>query len=125
MKYTQGKKIFVWKNFIEWKPIIESMFSDILTTDFIDKIRQNENCIEGPDDGSFEELTKEEMSSIITLEKITDFRQQYSHIRMYHGCRPVDVQIYYRENHKRGQAYLFAVRSLCRRLLCPLGRLLY
>ena len=100
MVSPENNRIFIWKDFTEWKPVLEGMFSDILTTDFIDIIRQNESCIEGDDDGSFEKLIKEEMSSIITLEKVSDFRNQYSHIRVYHGCRPVDVQSYYRDGIK-------------------------
>ena len=96
-KNSENKRVFVWKNFTEWKPVLEGMFSDILTADFIDRIRQNKSRIEYHDDPIFEELANREMPSIITPEKITDFRQLYSHIRVYHGCRPVDVKSYYRD----------------------------
>ncbi|MBN2591156.1 MAG: hypothetical protein JXA96_14915 [Sedimentisphaerales bacterium] len=97
---TDSKNIFIWKNFTEWKPVLEKMFPDILTDEFIDKIKQNKNLIKYHDDPIFDELANKEMDSIVTYKKIVEFRRHYSHIRMYHGCRPVDVQRYYREGIK-------------------------
>jgi hypothetical protein len=72
------------------------MFKDILTPEFEAKVKQNRAIVEYCDDPeAFEKLAGHSIGSMVTTEKINEFRQRYSHIRVYHGCRPIDVQSYY------------------------------
>lgn len=92
----KNNRIFIWKDFREWKSVLEDMYREFLTPELKDKIRQNAPLIEYCDDPTpFKELSGHSIDSIITDDKINEFRQRYSHIRVYHGCRPTDPQSYY------------------------------
>ncbi len=92
----QNNRVFIWKAFREWKPVLEDMFGDILTPELEAKVKQNRAIVKCCDDPeAFEQLAGQSVEAMITTEKINEFRQRYSHIRVYHGCRPVDVQSYY------------------------------
>ena len=96
MVSLENKRIFIWKDFGEWKPVLEDMYKEILTPDLKGKIRQNKALVDDCEHpGAFEELSGHSIYSIITDDKIKEFRQHYSHIRVYHGCRPTDSQSYY------------------------------
>lgn len=96
MTISKNNRIFIWKEFREWKPVIEDMFSDILTSELKVKIKQNQTVVKYYDDPeAFKKLTGQSIDKIITAEIISKFRQRYSHIRVYHGCRPADTQSYY------------------------------
>ncbi|HUX01268.1 MAG TPA: hypothetical protein VMY35_09865 [Phycisphaerae bacterium] len=88
--------LFMWKAFAEWKPALEEMFGDILTPEFEAKARQNATDIESDYIG-YKELVDRPIEAIITDNKIAEFRRRYSHIRVYHGCRPEDIKNYYRK----------------------------
>ncbi len=96
MVSSENSHIFKWKDFSEWKLALEGMFKDILTPELKDKLKKNRAIVEYCDHpGAFKKLSGQSIDSMITAEKINEFRQRYSHIRVYHGCRPVDVQSYY------------------------------
>ncbi len=98
MGTSENNNVFIWKDFNEWKSALEDMFKDILTPELKAKIKQNRDIVEYCDDPeAFETLAGQSIEAMITMEKINEFRQQYSHIRVYHGCRPVDVQSYYKK----------------------------
>ncbi len=91
-----NKHIFIWKDFSEWKSALEDIYKEILTPEFKDKIRKKATLIKHYDNSiPFKELSGHSIDSIITDDKIKEFRQRYSHIRVYHGCRPTNVQSYY------------------------------
>jgi len=96
MVSSENSHIFMWKDFGEWKSELEGMFKDILTPEFEAKVKQNRAIVEYCDaPEAFEKLASQSIVSMITTEKINEFRRRYSHIRVYHGCRPTDVQSYY------------------------------
>jgi len=86
----------VWKAFVEWKPALEAMFGDILTTEIEAKARQNATHIESGEMG-YRELLGQPTEPIITNNKIDEFRRRYSHMRAYHGCRSDDTSNYYKK----------------------------
>ena len=89
-------RIFIWKAFREWKSVLGDMYRDILTPELEAKVRQSATDIKyGDDTETFEKLSGHSIDSMITKEKIDEFRQRYSHIRAYHACRTSDVQSYY------------------------------
>ena len=95
MVSSKNNHIFIWKDFNEWKPVLEDMFEDILIPELEAKVRQSAtDIIYGDDTETFEKLSGYSIDSMITPEKINEFRQRYSHIRVYHGCRTTDVQSY-------------------------------
>lgn len=90
--------VFIWKDFIEWQPVLEDMFSEILSPELKAKIRNNQKIVKYHDDPeAFEGLASQSIEEMITNEKIDEFRQRYSHIRVYHGCRTSNVQSYYKK----------------------------
>ncbi len=96
MVSSENSHIFIWKDFSEWKLALEDMFKDILTPELETKAKQNAANIEGYDDGvECKKLIGQSIEQMITTEKINEFRRRYSHIRVYHGCRPTNVQSYY------------------------------
>lgn len=91
----KNSRIFIWKAFSEWRSVLEDMYRDILTPELEAKVRQSATDIKhGDDTETFEKLSGHLIDSMITTEKINEFRQRYSHIRVYHGCRTTDVQSY-------------------------------
>jgi len=95
-RYSEKHRVFEWKAFTEWKPVLEGMFRDILTPDLKVKIKKNRYIVQYRDDPeAFETLASQSIKAMITMEKISEFRRRYSHIRVYHACRPEDVSIYY------------------------------
>ena len=93
---SENKRIFIWKDFKEWKPVLEGMFKDILTPELKAKLKKNREIVEYCDDPeAFETLSSKSIGDMITTEQINRCWQRYSHIRVYHGCRPVDVHSYY------------------------------
>ncbi len=93
-----NKRVFIWKDFREWKLALEGMFKDILTLGLKAKIKKNRAIVEYCDDPeTFEKLAGQPIKTMITAKKINEFRQRYSHIRFYHACRPTaeDIQSYY------------------------------
>ena len=93
---VSSERIFIWKAFSEWRSVLEDMYRDILAPELEAKVRQSATDIKyGDDTETFEKLSGHSIDSMITKEKIDEFRQRYSHIRVYHGCRTTDVQSYY------------------------------
>lgn len=85
MVSSENSHVFIWKDFKGWKPALEDMFKDILTPELEAKAKQNAANIEGYGI-ECEELIGQLLEDIITMEKVNEFRQRYSHIRVYHGC---------------------------------------
>ncbi len=82
MVSSKNNRIFIWKDFSEWKSALEGMFPDILTPELDAKVKQNAESINGWfGQIRCEELIGQPMDSIVTDNKIDEFRQQYSHIR--------------------------------------------
>jgi hypothetical protein len=89
---------FHWKQFTEWRPIIDSFMRVHGTTDIIDAIRQHREGFAYVDDvtafeafylsrgGNYEKLLDDLVDLLIST---------YPFVRMYHSCRPVDTQSYY------------------------------
>lgn len=88
--------VFIWKDFKEWKPALESMFQDILTPELEAKAQKHRASVKNyyPLE-AFEKLIKMPTDTMFTTKKIDEFRERYSHIRTYHACRPVDIKKYY------------------------------
>lgn len=100
MASSQGNPVFIWKDFKEWKPALEAMFPDILTPELEEKVRQLTPPVKYRDDsGLFEQLSGYSLGKIVTRDKIVEFRRLYSHIRVFHACRPrpVDIKNYYKK----------------------------
>jgi hypothetical protein len=98
MTPSEDRHVFIWKDFKEWKSALEDMFKDILTPELKANVKQNREIVEYCDDPeAFGTLSSQSISDMITTKKINEFRLRYSHIRVYHGCRPVDVQSYYKK----------------------------
>ena len=96
MVSSKNNRIFIWKDFKEWKLALEDMFKDILTPELKVKIKKNAARIEYCDDRiECEELIGQSIEEMITMQKINELRQRYSHIRAYHACRTDDVSSYY------------------------------
>jgi len=96
MVSSENSRVFMWKAFGEWKSSLKDMFGDILTPELEAKVKHNRAIVEYCDDPeAFEKLAGHSIDLMVTTEKINEFRQRYSHIRVYHGCRPIDVQSYY------------------------------
>ena len=96
MVSSENSRIFMWKAFREWRSALEDMFGDILNAELETKVRQNAESIKYWDEQmTCEELIGQPMDSIVTDNKIDEFRQRYSHIRAYHACRTADVSGYY------------------------------
>jgi hypothetical protein len=88
--------VLIWKDFGERKSALEDMFKDILTPKLKTKIKKNRAIVKYYDDRiECENLIGHSIEAMITTKKINEFRQRYSHIRVYHGCRPTNVQSYY------------------------------
>lgn len=97
MGVPQHNSIFIWKSFREWKPSIEDMFNDILTPEFEVEVRKNAIYIEYCNGQiECEKLIGKSIEDM-AQQKISDFRQRYSHIRVYHACRTDDVSSYYKK----------------------------
>lgn len=94
MASPDNRRVFVWKAFGEWNPVLEDMFKGILTEALRTKVRQHATGIERGEIG-YLELIGDPTSPVITIDKINELRQRYSHIRLYHGCRPEDISSYY------------------------------
>jgi hypothetical protein len=93
MVSSEDKRILVWKNLSEWKSVHEGMFLKILNPELEANIRNNASSVKCQDDPeAFEKLSGHSIESIITTEKVEEFRRLYSHIRVYHACRINDVQ---------------------------------
>lgn len=93
------RRLFVWKDFQKWKPALEGMFPDILTPELEAKVRHHTPPVKYRNDSElFELFSGRSPEEIVTADKISEFRGLYSHIRVFHGCRPVDIQSY----HTRG-----------------------
>jgi hypothetical protein len=89
-------RVFIWKDFKEWKPALEGMFPDILTRELEAKVRQQKPRVEDDEDsGPFEQVSGHSLDESITHDKISEFGLLYPHVRFYHACRPVNVQSYY------------------------------
>ena len=43
---SKNNRVFIWKDFIEWKSALENMFPDILTPELEAKVKQNAESIE-------------------------------------------------------------------------------
>lgn len=72
------------------------MFEDILTPELKAKLEKNREVVKYRDDPeAFETLADQSIEAMITAEKINEFRQRYSHIRVYHACRPENESSYY------------------------------
>lgn len=96
MKSLNNSRVFVWKAFSEWKLSIEDMFKYILTPELTAKVKRNATSIESRDNQTeCEEFIGKSFDSIISYQKIDEFRQVYPHIRTYHACRPINVDSYY------------------------------
>jgi len=90
---TENVRVFIWKAFTEWKPVLEGMFGDVLIPE-VEAEARKANVKYGDDQDAFEELTGCSIDSMVTPDKISEFRQTYSHVRVYHGCRPEDISSY-------------------------------
>jgi len=98
MVSSENSHIFIWKAFKEWKSALEDMLGDILTPELKTKVRQNVTRIEYCDNQTeCEELIGQSFDSIVPNNTIDKFRQRYSHLRVYHACRPTDVSSYYKK----------------------------
>ena len=98
VKSSENRHVFIWKDFKEWKSALESMFKDILTPELKAKLKKNREIVEYCDNQTeCEEFIGKSFDSIINYQKIDEFRKQYSHIRTYHACRPVDIDSYYQK----------------------------
>ena len=93
-----NNRVFIWKDFNEWKPGLEAMFPGILTPELQAKVRQEATLVRHSDDAEpFEQLSGHSLDDIITTDKIDKFRRLYSHIRVFHACRTADIQSYRKE----------------------------
>jgi len=96
MAFSEHRCSFKWKAFREWSVVLEHMFGRVLIPELEAKIRQNAPRIKHRDDReAFEELTGLSIDAMITTERLNEFRRRYSHIRVYHACRPDNVSTYY------------------------------
>ena len=99
MVSSKNNRVFIWKEFTEWKSALEGMFPDILTPELEDKARKNAALVKYYDDPEpFEELSGHSTDSLVSLmdwDKTNEFRRLYSHIRVFHACRPANVSSYY------------------------------
>ena len=96
MASSKNNHVFIWKDFSKWKSALEGMFKDILTPELEAKVKQEAESIKYWNAQTpCEKLIGQPMDSIVTDNKIDEFRQQYSHIRFYHACRTADVSSYY------------------------------
>lgn len=99
MVSPKGNHVFIWKDFSEWKPALESMYLAILTPELEDKVRRRTPPVKYRNDSElFKELSSRELDEIVTSDKIDEFRGRYSHIQVFHGCRPrpSDIKSYYK-----------------------------
>ncbi len=98
MVSPKNNRIFIWKDFSEWKPDLEGMFPNLLTQKLKDKARQSTTDIKDDEDidvlDILSDYSIESLVDLITTEKINEFRPLYSHIRVYHACRTTNVQSY-------------------------------
>ncbi len=76
MATSENKHVFIWKDFREWKPVLEDMFKDILTPELKVKLKKNQEIVEYCDDPkAFETLSSQSIGDMITTEKINRFWQ--------------------------------------------------
>lgn len=94
MKNTNN--LFIWKDVSTWEAVLEEVFFHILTSSVINEIKQNKNkIIYQEDDNNFSFIEKFHPDFRIKKDDVNFFIKHYSHIRMYHACRPLDDSTYY------------------------------
>lgn len=90
-------KIFVWKNFYDWKDSFKKLSFGLLSEDLISIIKSHAEEIYTNDCGPLEELIMEDEDNITNYEKfIEGFKKYYTHVITFHACRPVNIKTYYR-----------------------------
>ena len=95
MTSSENSHVFIWKDFKAWKLILEDIFGDILTPALEAKVVESRKAVQYFNGWAYKDLVGRSTEDMITVQKINEFRQQYSHIRVYHGCRTDDMSCYY------------------------------
>ena len=85
----------IWKDFKTWDPLIREVLTRDLAPGIVVKIQERDTSSYGPDSWDWRDLLAE--ISGIPLEKLaSDLARKLSasRLRVYHGCRPVDINSY-------------------------------
>lgn len=97
MKKPDENSVFKWKDFAQWRPVLEGMFGGILATPEVQARAGQADTEYGLSSVDFEKITGHSVDSLLNSDAVTEFRRLYPFIRVYHACRPTDVQIYYKK----------------------------
>ena len=94
------KDIFIWRDSKEWLMVVHNLLSDIINDTIVAKARQNVPAYISHDNFLWLDLIIDEHYNFFyDIKEVINSRfcQYYSHIKAYHGCRPEDVNSYYKK----------------------------
>jgi len=88
--------VFSWKDFPKWEKFIQDIFAKNDYESLSEAIRKAKEKFEYANDSYFDELYKKfgDYSELID-NFLKQFFNKFNFIKMYHCCRPLDVQSYY------------------------------
>lgn len=93
---TTDQRMFSWVDFPEWEKFIQELFAKNDYESLSEAIRKAKENFEYANDPYFYEFYKKfgDYSELVD-NFIEQFFNKYSFIKMYHCCRPSDIQSYY------------------------------
>jgi len=93
------KNVLAWREFHDWGPIVQDLVNDIVTQDVINAVKA------APPEYCYYEDVKWlqralDIAGIHVKKSVVGIIAErlpnvYSHVRMYHACRPVNIKSYY------------------------------
>ncbi|WP_196591983.1 hypothetical protein [Pectinatus frisingensis] len=93
------KGIFIWRDSKDWLMVVHNLLSDIMNDAVVAKVRQNVPEYISHDNFLWLDLIIDaHYNCFYDIKEVINSRfcQYYSHIKAYHGCRPEDVNSYYK-----------------------------
>ena len=97
---TKPEEVLVWREFADWKPRIMTRMSDVITPAVMENVKVGPPEYCHWDDESWQQkaLNKAGIKSQTPLVEMMADRlpQEYDYVRAYHGCRPTDIESYYK-----------------------------
>ncbi|MFA6025548.1 MAG: hypothetical protein WC727_03840, partial [Ignavibacteriaceae bacterium] len=92
------EKIFCWSNFDNWKTSFAEFIQIVFPDNIFSLIEKHKGSIEGIDwAGQLEEYVHDDNDNYYyDSEFLQYFKNTYSHLLTFHGCRPSDILSYYK-----------------------------